>query len=226
MIGYAEKLADFFNGAKPKKAQSIPASLFYKADLGIKGIPFDLFVSEKHSLSFRIGEHPLQNGCVIADHVKQELQEVTIEGMFTNHPLKKLEETDKVTFDSEFATRNVKTSLTNRALDKFEKLKDLAKSKTPIRIACSLATYPQMIITSLEYDRDEKSGSAIRFSMTLKEVILVSLKTITSAYRYTPAQMKSANDRMIASQSNGGYRQADEKTANELAKLLNTNLIQ
>lgn len=226
MIGYIDKLADYLSGTKPKKAQSIPASLFYKNDLGIQEIPFDLFISEKHALRFSIGEHPLQNGCVIADHVKQELQELTIEGLFTNHSIKKLEETNEVKFSSEFGTTNITPSLSNKALEKFNKLKLLAKKKEPIRVVCSLETYPKMVITSIEYDRAADSGSAIRFSMTLKEVILVELKKTTSSYRYTPDQIRSANDKLIASKAKGGYKQAYEKTAAEIQMGLGVEVVQ
>ena len=83
MIGYIEKAADYFSDSRPKKAQSVPASLFWREEgLGIHHgdskltyMPFNLFISEKHSLKFRVSDHPLQDGSTISDHVHQEMQE-------------------------------------------------------------------------------------------------------------------------------------------------------
>lgn len=179
MIGLIEKVSSMDN--RPKKAQTVPASLFWKDEqLGINGFPFDLFISEKHQLNFRISEHPLQNGSTIADHVHKELQTVTIEGMFTNHPLKKSYEVNEVTFKDEFATKEEKATLTNRALKKFTELEELANKRTPVRLVCSLKTYPKMIITRIDYERNAKSGSSIRFTMELREIQIVNLQASQS----------------------------------------------
>lgn len=176
MIGLIEKVSSMDN--RPKKAQSVPASLFWRDEsLGIENFPFDLFISERHQLNFSVSEHPLQDGSTIADHVHKELQTVTIEGLFTNHPMKKMQDVKEVTFKEEYGQREIKNTLTNRALKKFTELEQLANKRTPVRLVCSLKIYPKMIITSLSYDRDSKSGSSIRFTMELKEIQIVKLKT-------------------------------------------------
>ena len=229
MIGYIEKAADYFSDSRPKKAQSVPASLFWREEgLGIHHgdsrltyMPFNLFISEKHSLKFRVSDHPLQDGSTISDHVHQELQECTVEGMFTNHPLRKLEEVNEVKFKDEYATSDVKQTVSNTALANFEKLKLLAKQRKTVRLVCSLEIYPKMVITSIDYDRDSKSGSSIRFTMTLRELKTVSLKATTGTYAFQPDSLVTANDKMIAAEKKVGKRTAEEISADKASAELN-----
>lgn len=233
MIGYIEKAVDYFQGNRPKKAQSVPASLFWREEgLGIHHgdskltyMPFNLFISEKHSLKFRVSDHPLQDGSTISDHVHQEMQECTVEGMFTNHPLRKLEEVNEVKFKDEYATIDVKPTVSNTALANFEKLKLLAKQRKPVRLVCSLEIYPKMVITGIDYDRDSKSGSSIRFTMTLRELKTVSLKATTVTYNFQPEALVTANDKLIASEKKVGKRTADEATADKMKKIINTEQV-
>ncbi|MCF0223826.1 MAG: hypothetical protein HUK20_06120 [Fibrobacter sp.] len=233
MIGSINNSNDIFNTKDPRP---IPASLFYRRgkNVGISQqregssdfdyFPFDLFISEKHRLSFNVGDHPLQNGCVVSDHVYKELQEVTLEGLYTNHPVNKDGKVEIVHFGGEFS--NSAGSLSNTAIKKFDELKNLAKKMMPVRLVTSLEIYPKMIITSLDYSRDEKSGSSIRFTMQLREINIVSLKNIKSNYYFTPDEMKNAKDRLIASKAKKGKRSADEAKADELAKLLKVEVAQ
>lgn len=229
MIGYVNKLTSYFDGTKPKTAQTVPASLFFRKteSMGIAGLPFDLFISEKHALSFKVGEHPLQNGATVSDHVQQELQEVTIEGMFTNHPIGNASGTDsKVKFEDDFASQDVRSSVTNVALEKLESLRALAKKKEPVRLVCSLDIYPKMVITGLEYERDKDSGNAIRFSVTLREVNIVSLKASVSSYVWKPDDMSTVNNRIAASKAKAGKRSPEEIEAAKLRKLMEVETVQ
>lgn len=223
MIGYANRLASFFDGTKPKTAQTIPASLFFRKTetMGITGLPFDLFISEKHALSFKVGEHPLQNGATVSDHVQRELQEVTVEGMFTNHPIGGKSSSEKVTFDKNYASQDVLSSVANTALQKLESLRNLAKKKEPVRLVCSLDIYPKMVITNIEYERDKDSGNAIRFSVTLREVNIVSLKASVSDYVWEPDDMSTVLDRTVASKAKAGKRSAEEIEVAQMKKMIN-----
>lgn len=249
MIGYVEKAVDYLAGQNTLKAQSVPASLFWREEgLGIfrekasrtvnemltsgksrlEHMPFNLFISEKHSLKFRVSDHPLQDGATISDHVHQEMREVTIEGMFTNHPMRKLEDVNEVTFRDEFGTSDVKPTVSNTALVNFEKLKRLADLRKPVRLVCSLEIYPKMVVTGIDYERDSKSGSSIRFTMTLRELKTVSLKATTGTYAFQPEALVTANDKLIAAEKKVGKRTAEEisaeKAAAELKQILDLEI--
>lgn len=226
MIGYAEKLVDYFRDQRPKKAQSIPASLFHRKDedMGIEGLPFDLFISESHKLSYRVGDHPMQNGVTISDHVRRELREVTIEGMFTNHPLKGLEDTNEVKFKDEYATSEVKPTLTNRALTMFNKVKQWADLKEPVRLVCSLEVYPKMVITEINYERNAKSGSSIRFTMTLREIVQVDLQSTTQDIAFDPKKMINDNDKAIKALCETGKQSSQEASPEKLTEMVGVSV--
>lgn len=246
MIGYAEKLVDYFRDQRPKKAQSIPASLFWRTEPlgiyrdsnsknvseflgngGLKGlqhVPFDLFISETHKLSYRVGDHPMQNGVTISDHVRRELREVTIEGMLTNHPLKPLEETNEVKFKDEYATSEVKPTITNRALEMFNKIKLVAEAKKPVRLVCSLEVYPKMVITEINYERNAKSGSSIRFTMTLREIVQVDLQSTTQDIAFDPKKMINDNDKAIKALCETGKQSSQEASPEKLTEMVGVSV--
>lgn len=244
MIGAIKQIDAYLNPQKPMQAQTVPASLFWREggfgifydknnlktpmtvdeaiDKGmgrsrIVAMPFNLFISEKNSLKFRVSEHPLQDGTTITDHVHKEMREVTIEGLFTNHPMKK-NVASEVKFRDQYGTQDEKQTLSNTALTNFNKLKRLALQRIPVRLVCALEIYPKMVITGIDYDRDSKSGSSIRFTMTLRELKTVSLTAYKSDYAYQPGALITANDKMIAAEKKMGKKTAEMKEAEEIAK--------
>ena len=230
MIGYVEKIAENYSDMRPKKAQSVPASLFFREEgkglfsldkdgKVLKHLPFNLFINEENELNFRVSSHTLQNGSTIADHVHKEPQKVSIDCMFTNHPLKKLEEVEEVKFKDEYATSEVKSTLSNTALANYTKIKELAKKREPVRLVCSLEVYPKMIITSIKDARGPKSGSSVRFTMALEEIKTVSLKNVKMDYNFQPEDMVTANDKMIAAEMKLGQRTPTEIKADQLKKI-------
>lgn len=244
MIGALKQIDAYLNPEKPMQAQSVPASLFWREggfgifydknnmktkmtvdeaiDKGmgrsrIVAMPFNLFISEKNSLKFRVSEHPLQDGTTITDHVHKEMREVTIEGLFTNHPMKK-NVASEVKFRDQYGTQDEKQTLSNTALANFNNLKRLALQRIPVRLVCALEIYPKMVITSIDYDRDSKSGSSIRFTMTLRELKTASLKAFKSDYTFQPGALITANDKLIAAQKKLGKRTAEEIKAEEYVR--------
>src|SRR4051812_43565615 len=57
------------------------------ANLTIGTIWVDVSISEKHSLSAAVTEHPVESGSNITDHVRPEPRVIQIEGLVTNHPV-------------------------------------------------------------------------------------------------------------------------------------------
>lgn len=250
MIGAIKQIDAYLNPEKPMQAQSVPASLFWREggfgifydknnlktpmtvdeaiDKGmgrsrIVAMPFNLFISEKNSLKFRVSEHPLQDGTTITDHVHKEMREVTIEGLFTNHPMKK-NVASEVKFRDQYGTQDEKQTLSNTALANFNNLKRLALQRIPVRLVCALEIYPKMVITSIDYDRDSKSGSSIRFTMTLRELKTASLKAFKSNYAYTPGSLTTANDLLIAAEKKLGKKTAEFAEAEKIAEQMDTAL--
>lgn len=56
------------------------------ANLTIGSIWIDVSISETHSLSAAVSEHPVESGTNIVDNIRPEPRTVELEGLVTNHP--------------------------------------------------------------------------------------------------------------------------------------------
>lgn len=197
---------------KPRK---ISASLFSRpdgfgvgrSDFDSLEIPFDLLIDESHTLEFEASDHPVENGAVITDHVTQKLRSCTITGMFTNHPVEKDGGFSGDGIDSFQDTEitDAGTITRNRSRDDmYARLEELACERKPVRLVTSLKVYPEMIITSLPVKRTAEDGESVKFTMTLREFKVATLKKSTAFGKFQPPDMKTANSRVIASTATKG----------------------
>lgn len=210
------------------KPRAVSASLFTQAeafgvgssDSGTVEIPFDLLIDESHTLEFEASDHPIENGAVITDHVTQKLRTCTVTGLFTNHPVQKADELEDSSIDSYRDTEILGTwdgvlDHPRARDDMFKKLEELACERKPVRLVTSLKVYPEMIITSLPVKRDAKDGDCVKFTMTLREFKVATLKKTTAFGKFQPPDMKTA-ERRLASQkkSKGKVSAKGEKLVN------------
>lgn len=189
-------LIDKFTGEDipPKVVQS---SLFYRDEgFGLEDLKFDLLIDESHSLDFDIPEHAVENGSSISDHVCERLRSVQITGLFTNHPIggKKSgyvnedgtvnEEPDEVSVDGAEGRGNI-------ALANFEKLKEIARRRKPVRLVTSLEVYEEMVFESIPYSRGPDDGESIKFTAKLREVRTAKVSTVRRDGVWNPPAPKT-----------------------------------
>jgi hypothetical protein len=223
MIGWIQKATN-----KHYDAQPVAASLFIRSEqLGLEAIPFDLFMDESHGLEFKVSEHPLQNGSVVADHVQRQLRSCTIKGMFSNHSMKeKLESENRDVVeivDPNTAEANKMT--TPRAREMYMKLEALADKKEPLKLVTSLIVYPKMIITSIKSDRGKADGESVKFTMVLREIEIKKIMQVSGKYIYDPQKTNTSDQRLISLKKMGGRKSADEIEADALTDKLNASLL-
>lgn len=191
MIGYITKGYKKFK-EKKYEPQSVRASLFkgsYAWGVGSEEdnmLEFDLIMSESHGLEFKASDHVIENGQEITDHITRQLRSVTVKGMFTNHPVggviydTKDEEVEAVDYMNDYDQINENLLKYNRAKKNIDLLEELAEKKETVRIVTCIRVYPEMIITSIKYDRNPKDGSAVYFTLTLREVKFADVKIFKS----------------------------------------------
>lgn len=225
MIGIGQQAFEKLLGNR-YDAKPISASLFYKegADLGIQGLPFDLFISEEFEASYTLSKHPMQNGVKVSDHIRKEPLKIPIKGMFTNHPISyKLNRERKV----EIEKLDFNQKLENRALKYFNKLKELADKMEPVKLITSLHNFNDMMITNISAARDEKSRDSIFFNVTLEEIFIVSLSQQTVDYKFydsgyiPPQNMDTDVNKITANEKKNGIKSAETKEVDELIKTIN-----
>lgn len=127
-------------------------------------VPLNLVISEKHSSKLGITENPIETGSKITDHAYLEPKQLTLE-----------------IADSAAAE-------TYNALVRFQ------ESREPFTFVSGLFVYDNMLIESIEAERDVRTHAVLKGTVTLKEAIIVS-----TAY--------------TASEGGGGARQSKQGRA-------------
>lgn len=227
-------LIDKFTGEDmpPKVVQS---SLFFRDEgFGLDELKFDLLIDESHSLDFDIPEHAVENGSSISDHVCERLRQVQITGLFTNHPIggKKSgyvnedgtvnEEPDEVSVDGAEGRGNI-------ALANFEKLKEIARRRKPVRFVTSLEVYEEMVFESIPYSRGPDDGESIKFTAKLREVRTAKVSTVRRDGVWNPPAPKTqATDagKKMAENNKAGKATAVEKATGKIKESITGKVMQ
>ena len=227
-------LIDKFTGSDipPKVMQS---SLFFRDEgFGLEDLKFDLLIDESHSLDFDIPEHAVENGSSISDHVCERLRSVQITGLFTNHPIggKKSgyvnedgtvnEEPDEVSVDGAEGRGNI-------ALANFEKLKEIARRRKPVRLVTSLEVYEEMVFESIPYSRGPDDGESIKFTAKLREVRTAKVSTVRRDGVWNPPAPKTqATDagKKMAENNKAGKATAVEKATGKIKESITGKVMQ
>jgi hypothetical protein len=108
----------------------------------------DAFISESHSFSAEISEHPVESGESIVDHVRNLPITLTIDGLITNTPMNLIGLT---AFDS--AKRFINKESKDFSAMAFEKIEKLFQERKPLTICTSLKDYRNMVLENLSIER-------------------------------------------------------------------------
>ena len=144
---------------------AIPLKLFfgrdYKIDSKKGSVTFDLILSESHNISNEVSEHPVEDGSVISDHIKNNLENGSLTVMVSNFSL------------------NIFTSvLSDRAQDAYDEIVRIWKNRELVTIVSVLKVYDDVAITDVSTARSADTGSAIVMDIGFKKVKIVKLKTV------------------------------------------------
>lgn len=142
---------------------AVPVSLFFKGNrkYGVGKITFDLIKSETHNYRSNITDHKIEDGSTISDHIENELENGTVNGLISNYSLRIGEIT------------------TNRAQDTFEALVELWKKKTTVTIVTVLKVYNDVVISAMPFMRDTSQGESLPISVSFRKLNIVTLQEIT-----------------------------------------------
>lgn len=225
MIGWMRQLT----AGEAPKPRTAPASLFVRDEqFGLSEMPFDLIIDESHRLEFNICDHAVENGETVSDHVGEKLRSVTVTGFFTNHPVGS-QANATLNKDGEAVQRtdSIKISESdyiptmNTALQRWEKLQQIARRRGKVRLVTALEVYEAMVVESLSANRSAGDGESIRFSLTLREMRTVKTRTETVSGTWNPPQpekLDKPKKKAVSSKANNGTVQGQEAKAKEIAQ--------
>lgn len=209
-------------------------SLFYKiGGYFVGSIKLDLILDESHSLESVVTEHPVENGSVISDHIKQMPRKGSLVGFVTNHPLRNapvlpddflsklnsIGKTDFVqgvvnTYGAAFGYRQgggptaadfaaLERPLP-RAQDTWDKFKEFMAQKTPVTIITGLEEYKDVVVTKVSTERNATTGDSLRFRVEFQEIQFVTLTDVALTTTTSPVNLTSDKNKQATPKANKG----------------------
>ena len=151
-----------------------------KARVGL--VEFDASLSESHTMSATVTEHPVEEGADIADHFRRQPDGITISGIVSDTPL--------VYLASLQAPSPIVDDLT-RAPDRadlaYAEVQRVMNDGDLVDVVTSLRTYENMALTSFSVVRDTANGNVLNATMSLRQVIVAESETVSAPEPKTPA---------------------------------------
>lgn len=147
---------------------------------GVGVIELDCTLSASHSYKVEATKHPVERGAKITDHLRPEPDVVTIDGLVSDTPVSRSQQTRAV----QAAGGTLQTTATQPALfgvpgyakEALAKLIAIKDGGILVTLATELRTYTDMAITSLEIPRDATVGESLRFTAVFEKIVIVESK--------------------------------------------------
>jgi hypothetical protein len=160
----------------------------------IAGITVDAIVTEQHSLIAEVPEHSVEEGSNISDHVRLKPRDLTLEVVISHTRL-----SDKGVVD------------TSRAPAAWSSLKQIQATAQLISIITEIEQYDNMVIQSVTAPRNAENSEGLQFTLQLKQIRIVSNKTVA-----VPTQKKAAKKKIDKGEQPAKDNSADSSSKNSL----------
>lgn len=214
------------------------ASLFFKDEGYFVGaVQFDLLISESHSIEAQVTEHPIEDGSVVSDHIRELPRKGSLSGLVTNYPLKPASELPSSFMEklSALGNQNFLESFVaqygykpnkgptkadyealerpkNRAFGTWTAFKALMAARTPVTISTGLEKYYTAVVTKVETSRESSTGDALTFHVEFQEIKVVTLTEVAITTATKPLNLKTATNRQASPKASKGKTGGKEKT--------------
>lgn len=156
----------------------------------------DATTSEEHDDTARVSSHPVEasqnGGTMITDHVEIMPRRVRMACVWTNTPL------------------NEKQAAIDRAQRAYDQLQAWHRGRRLVTVTTGVKVYQNMVLTSLKFPRDARTGQSVRLLLEFEEVVLVS-----SAEVAVPAEAISEDVRDSGTAETDRGQQPDETATSE-----------
>lgn len=172
---------------------------------------FDAVFNTSHNQLATVTEHPLESGAPVADHAYIEPAEVPITiGM-----------SDAATDVGTIAGKS-----SDRSVIAYNRLLALMHLFEPVTLITRLATYEDMLITSVAADDDYTTQHALKATVIFKHIQMVAVSTVTIQQKTSSSKStsKSSSGSSKSSSSSSG-KSSGSKSSSTTASSGNTSLL-
>lgn len=155
------------------QGSTFPNFLALPKSANIGGIDVQVDIEETHESVLEVTQHPIESGADITDHSYMRPVELVMRCGWSNSSLQNL-----VGIVSGFVN-GVTESASDYVTSVYTRLRKLQASRDVLTVNTSLVNYDNMLITSLQVTRDQRTASVLMVTATLRQVILVAPQTTT-----------------------------------------------
>lgn len=146
----------------------ILSTLFHQQSRKIGIYVPSVVVSEKHSDTLEITEHPVEDKAPVADHAFRRPSEVVMEVGFAGG-------------GSLLDTSSFGLSLGLSPKEVYAQLLELQRTRVPFDVVTGKRLYSNMLMRVLDVTTDKATENVLSATLTLREVLITSTQSITVA---------------------------------------------
>lgn len=158
-----------------------------KRKLAIGLVQFDASLTETHTKRNTIPSHPVESGTNISDHIRQEPDEITLQGVVTDHPIVYLaSETAPSPLDGDLTAANDRADLA------YAEMQRVMADGELVSIVTTLREYENMGITEMTVQRDSANGNVFNATIAAREVRIVTTEVTEAPVPENPANAPPA----------------------------------
>jgi len=141
--------------------------------LGVKGpeigpIQIDAAITETHSLSAQVVQHPIEDGAEIADHISLNSRTYQLEGVVARAP-------------NSVAGALTQGLFSRKDQEAYLDLETLFENREPFVVVTGLRVYPSMVFSRFTVRRNKDTGQVLSFSAEMVEIRVVKSETVAAA---------------------------------------------
>lgn len=153
-------------------------SIFYGGAGGTQlgDVSFDVVSRERMSLAATVTANPVEDGTVVADHVKQEPDEVSLDVIISQTPID--------------YTRVFIMSPTEPE-DAYARLVEIKEAGELVTLYTMVGEFPDYLITKLERERSAETGDSVQCSISLRKIRKVTSQTVAAPTRVVKKPTKA-----------------------------------
>ena len=168
----------------------------YTGPTMIGDIAIDCTVTETHTSTATVTEHPVESGSNITDHIRPEPVQLSVNGIITNTPIG-AQQTQRVISAGGLSVTTTQLEAAPNTLGYaqtvWRKLDALRIAARPIKVITRDRTYESMAMMSLTVPKTAKTGDALEFTATFKEVRIVENRTTRRVVAKAPKSHKKVD---------------------------------
>jgi len=152
----------------------------YTGPTMIGDLALDCTVTETHTATSTVTEHPVESGANITDHIRPEPVQLSITGIVSDTPIGSRQVQRSIAVGGasvQVTQQEPPTSTTGYGRAAWAKLDAIRTAAKPVKVVTRDKTYENMALVSLSVPKESKTGGALYFTAQFKQIRIVYNRT-------------------------------------------------